>query len=92
MSVIKNINNKQKYEYVFCDCNCSVGVLDNVDNIKDLGVTVDSDLIFNNHIYEKSNKAYQILGLINRNFSDLDKNSFVLLYKSLVRSHIKYAS
>ena len=32
-----------------------------------------------------------MLGIINRNFLDIDKSSFILLYKSLVRSHLEYA-
>src|SRR4029077_5395712 len=48
-------------------------------------------LSFNNHIYEKINKAYQMLGIVGRNFRFLDKLSFLLIYKSLVRSHLEYA-
>jgi hypothetical protein len=60
--------------------------------MNDLGVTIDTELNFSQHIYDKINKAYQMLGIINRNFKNLDKRSFLLLYKSLVRSVIEYAS
>jgi hypothetical protein len=66
-------------------------ILEHVDKIKDLGVTIDSDLSFSDHIYEKINKAYQMLGIVGRNFRFLDKLSFLLIYKSLVRSHLEYA-
>ena len=66
--------------------------LERVYNMKDLGVNIDSDLNFKDHIYDKINKAYQILGIINRNFSDLYRFSFLMLYKSMVRSHIEYAN
>ena len=65
--------------------------LECVDSIKDLGVTFDSDMSFKSHIYEKINMAYRMLGIINRNFKHVDKRSFVLLYKSLVRSQLEYA-
>jgi ribonuclease P/MRP protein subunit RPP40 len=60
--------------------------------MKDLGVNIDSELHFKDHIYDKINKAYQMLGIIKRNFCDLDTFSFLMLYKSMVRSHIEYAN
>ena len=60
--------------------------------MKDLGVTIDPELTFKDHIYDKINKAYQMLGIIKRNFKDLDKFSFILLYKSIVRSQLEYAT
>ena len=65
-------------------------VLEHVKTIQDLGVTVDTKLSFEDHIYEKIGKAYQMLGIINRNFKQLDKDAFILLYKSLVRSLLEY--
>ena len=58
--------------------------LENLDCIKDLGVTFDSHLKFGLHINEKVNKAYSILGIIKRNFNFLDKDSFLVMYKLLV--------
>ena len=72
--------------------NNSMSTLESVTSISDLGVTVDSELSFSTHIYDKINKAYQILGIVNRNFNNLDNKSFLLLYKSLVRSVVEFAS
>jgi hypothetical protein len=80
-----------EYKYGFAT-NGGFVELERVDNMKDLGVIFDSDLSFKNHIYEKINKAYQMIGIINRNFRDLHKETFLLLYKSIVRSHIEYAN
>ena len=63
--------------------------LDEVEEIKDLGVIYDSLLLFDKHISEK---AYMILGIIKRNFEHITKNCFVTLYKSLVKSHLAYAN
>ena len=52
---------------------------------------IDPDLTFDEHIHEKINVASKMLGIIKQNFIELDKNSFLLLYKSLVRSHLEYA-
>ena len=66
--------------------------LENLESINDLGVTFDSNLKFSLHINEKINKAYSILGVIKRNFTYLDKDSFLVIYKSMVRSHLEYAN
>lgn len=66
--------------------------LENVESIKDLGVIYDPYLKFDLHMSEKINKAYSILGIIKRNFKYLDKDSFLVMYKSLVRSHLEYAN
>ena len=66
--------------------------LECVSEMRDLGVSVDSELTFSNHIYEKINKAYQMLGIIKRNFKDMSKDAFLLLYKGLVRSQLEYAN
>ena len=58
--------------------------------MKDLGITIDSDLNFKEHIYGKIKQAFSMLAIINRNFFNMDKDTFKLLYKSLVRSHIEY--
>ena len=63
--------------------------LDNIESIKDLGVIFDSHLKFKLHISDKVNKAYSILEI---NFTFLDKDSFIVLYKSMVRSHLEYAN
>ena len=62
-----------------------------VNSIKDLGVIFDFRLNFRQHIQDKINKAYSMIGLIKRNFIHMDKHTFVMLYKSLVRTHIEYA-
>ena len=67
-------------------------VLDNSDAERDLGVVIDSALSFSNHINEIVSKANRILGLIKRNFKYLDENSFLNLYKTLVRPLLEYAS
>jgi len=44
------------------------------------------------HCKEKINTAYSYLGIIKRNFIYLDEDAFVILYKSLVRSHLEYVN
>ena len=57
---------------------------------KDLGITFDPDLNFKTHINNITSKANQVLGIIKRNFTFIDKNIFIKLYKALVRPHLGY--
>ena len=45
-----------------------INILEKLDSINDLGVTFDKNLSFKDHISQKINKAYSILGIIKRNF------------------------
>ena len=65
--------------------------LEHVSDEKDLGVLIDEDLSFEEHISTKVRKANQIMGLIRRSFTYLDEKSFVKLYTALVRPHLEYA-
>ena len=66
--------------------------LEEVEVEKDLGVEVDNKLKFSQHIQSKINKANKVLGCLKHTFKYLNKEIFTLLYKSLVRPHIEYAS
>jgi len=91
LSVAKNKLIEQSFNYGFSS-NGIVLSLERVDNMRDLGVVMDTELSFKSHIHDKINKAFMMLGIINRNFKDLDMFSLILLYKSMVRSHLEFAS
>ena len=57
---------------------------------KDLGVLIDKELTFKNHIHQATAKANKILGVIRRSFDFLTPAVFVQLYKSLVRPILEY--
>ena len=59
---------------------------------KDLGVIFDRQLKFDKHIHNAVTKANQMLGIIKRSFTFLDKDMLTRLYKSLVRPHLEYAN
>jgi len=59
-----------------CWYTISDNVMARIDKIKDLGVTFDSRLKFDEHIDIKISKAYQMLG-IKRNFIYLTRDSFI---------------
>jgi len=54
-------------------------------------VIIDCKLKFQDHIKQKINKAYSMLGVFRRNFKEIDVDSFISLYKVFVRSHLEYA-
>ena len=62
------------------------------DEEKDLGIIVDTNLKFVQHINTKVKKANQMLGIIKRSFSFMDKEMLLILFKSLVRPHLEYGS
>ena len=65
--------------------------LTNVEEVKDLGIIVDSKLKFQKHISAKVNKANQMWGTIKRTFRYMNKDIFKKLFSAHVRSHLEYA-
>ncbi len=64
----------------------------NISTEKDIGVTFDAELSFETHITNKINKANSMVGIIRRNYKFLDEDTFIPLYKSLVRCHFDNAT
>ena len=78
-------NNRISYYQVFTN-------LDQVQEAKDLCVIIDRNLNFRKHMSLKISKANSIIFLIKSTFKYLDSEMFNLLYKTLVRPHLEYAS
>ena len=65
--------------------------LENVEEVKDLGIIVDYKLKFQKQISAKVNKANQSWGTIKRTFKHMDSYIFKKLFCAQVRSHLEYA-
>ena len=78
-------NMDQKY-------NLRSTILERANDEKDICVHIDHELSFDKHISEKVNKANSMFALLRRTFQYLDAESFVLLYKTLVRTHLEFAN
>ena len=65
--------------------------LENKSEIKDLGIIVDENLRFWNHIIDEVNKAKQIMRII-RTMVYLDKHNFKLVYTDLVWPHLEHGN
>ena len=79
--------NNEEYQYTM-----HFEYIESVEEEKDLGVIFQKDLKFSNHIASKVNKANSTLSLITRTFDFIEQDSFVLLYKALVRPHVEYGN
>ena len=64
--------------------------IEHVFDEKDLGVTIDSELKFDDHIAKKVRVANAIVGQIRQSFSYLDCDTFRRIYTAFVRSHLEY--
>ena len=67
-------------------------VLEVVESVKHLGVTITSDLRWNQHISNIETKGNQILGFLRRNLRINSPDLKSIAYKSLVRPNVEYAS
>ena len=65
--------------------------LEHVFDEKDIGVILDPELKFEEHIAAKVKKANAMMGLIRRSFSHLGPDLFKKLYTTFVRPHLEYA-
>jgi hypothetical protein len=59
---------------------------------KDLGVHMDPELKFSQHIEKQVNKANQILGMIRRTFEYMSAEIMSKLFTSLVRPHLEFCN
>ena len=70
---------------------CSTQILHCTEEI-DQGAVFDTNLSFRNHINMSTYKANRLLGILRRSSCALDNSSLNLLYKAIVRPHLKYAA
>jgi len=73
------------------DNNC-LSPLEKVKSMVDFGVRFDSNLTFRHHISKKINKTCSVLRIIKQNFIYMDDQTFLLVYKSMVRPHVEFAN
>ena len=78
--------------FINIDNHCVISSpLNNVSKLDtniSIGFNADDKLQFKEHMHEKINKAYMMLGLVNRNFRHMSISAFVALCKSMVRSYL----
>lgn len=87
MRVSRKINQSISQGYELNGCP-----LQFVDSYKYLGVHITNNLSWQKHIHHVINKANSTLGFLRRNFRLTPVPLKLLLYKTLVRSKLEYAS
>ena len=75
----------ESYQY-----STSNGMLTPVDSLRDLGITVSSDLSWTTHIKSMADKARQKAAWVFSVFHTRSAETMLTLYKSLVRSLLEY--
>ena len=70
----------------------TVNLLESVQSEKDLGVIVDKDLSFEEHINEVVKRANKISGLLKRTIVNKNKSIMAPLFKALVRPILEYGN
>jgi hypothetical protein len=92
MTASNKRGNNREQKYHLYDSEGKEIELQNSDGEKDIGVLVDDQLNYSQHIQQKMNKANSIMGLIRRTFTYLNEHSFKYLFQALVRPHLEYAA
>ena len=63
-----------------------------VENLRDLGVIMSHDLSWSHHVGTICNKARQMAGWVLSVFQTRRRDTLLVLYKTLVRSHLEHCS
>ena len=83
---------RKRIKKINASYNLEGTILDNVENIKYLGVTITNDLKWNTHASNICTKAHRTLGYLRRNLSACPQDDKALAYKGLVRPVLEYGS
>ena len=67
-------------------------VIDNVNNLQDLGIIMPSNCSFEQHIIELCKRCTGLCGWILSTFSSRESTVMMILFKSLVLSRLDYGS
>ena len=85
---VMHLGNQAEPSDYFMLANNELNTLETVHMEKDLGVNVDDELNFEEHVQIQTTKAT----MIRRSFSYIDEVSLPLLYKAIVRPHLEYCN
>ena len=81
----------QKYKYYINDESNIQYSIQSTECEKDLGVMIQSDLKWHNHVGYVCARANRIIGMLRRTFVYLNVRMVSQLYKVFVRPHLEYA-
>lgn len=87
---LMHIGHKQDTKYTIRQDNINWNIQE-VSEERDLGVLTTCTLKVTRQCQEAVLKANRILGMVHRQFRDLDRKSFLIIYKGFIRPHLEYA-
>jgi len=87
---VMHVGHQHKPNYMIHQDNTDWNIQE-VTEDSDLGVLTTCTLKVSRQFHEAASKANRVLGMIHRQFKDLDKKSFLIIYNSFVRPHLEYA-
>ena len=79
-------------DYVNAYVSPNFYIIDNVNNLKDLGIIMSSNCSFEQHIIELCKRCTGLCSWILRTFSSRESTVMMTLFKSLVLSRLDYGS
>ena len=90
--MLYHANYKEQTKRINASYNLEGTVLDNVENIKYIGITITNDLQWNTHVSNICTNANRTLGFLRRNLSACPQDVKESAYKGLVRPVLEYGS
>lgn len=87
---VMHVGHKYRFQYRITQSNQTY-TLNETEEEKDLGIIVTNNLSASTQCAEAAKKAMRILGMVRRQFKNMDKQCFILLYKTFIRPHLEYA-
>lgn len=87
---VMHVGHKHRFQYRITQSNQTY-ILNETEEEKDLGIIVTNNLSASTQCAEAAKKATRILGMVRRQFKNMDKECFILLYKTFIRPHLEYA-
>ena len=82
---------RKRIKKINASYNLEGTVLDNVENIRYLGVTITNDLKWNTHVSSICTKANRTLGFLRRNLSACPQDVKESAYKGLMHSVLEFS-
>ena len=83
--------NNPRYTYTIKN-NDKITIMKETTCEKDLGVHIDPELNFNEHILKQTQKARSLSGMIMRTFVNKTRTILVPIYKALIRPVVEYGN
>jgi len=81
-----------RFDYDMTDANGQTRKLKEVTSEKDLGIYIQNDLKFDQHLSHTVNRGNKLVGMIKRAFSFLNEETLLVLYKTLIRPIMDYGN